>query len=144
MGNQILEKWKQLDKRYKIAFMSTFVIGLLVHMYMITNKFPNDDYSYNIYNDQFAWPLSLGRWFLSAATSISSYFALPWVNGLLAIFYVAIAAIFIIGILDLKNPIPIILCGGLLVAYPALTDSMGFLFTVDGYMIALVLAAMGV
>lgn len=144
MGNSIVKKWTALEKQYKIAFIGTFVIGLLTHMYMITNKFPNHDYPYNVYNDQFRWPLMLGRWFLKPATAISSYFILPWVIGVLAIAYVAAAAVFVVGILRLKNTVPVLLCGGLLITYPAFTDSMGFLFTTDGYMLALLLASAAV
>lgn len=144
MGNDILYKWEKIDKSYKIAFISTFVIGLLAHAYMFTNKFPNHDYPYNIYGGQFNWSVMLGRWFLEPATMISSYFLLPWINGVLSVFYVAIASAFIIGILKIRNVIPIILCSGLLVTYPAFADTAGFLFTADGYMVAMMLASAAV
>lgn len=144
MGNIFYKKWKALAQQYKVAFCGTFIIGLLTHMYMLTNKFPNHDYPYNVYGAQFNWPLMLGRWFLAPATVISSHFSLPWVNGLLALLYVSIAAAFIIAILQVKNTIPVLLCGGLLITYPAFTDTIGFLFTADGYMLALLFASVAV
>ena len=142
MGNELIKKWNQLNKQYKLAFIATFCIGLLTHMYMLTNKLPNHDYVYNIHGDQLSWPLSLGRWFLNVVTGISSYFSLPWVNGLLAILYLALASVFIIAVLELTRPVPILLCCGLLATYPALADTMGYMFTVDGYLFAMLLCSM--
>ncbi len=144
MGNWLVEKLKGLKRQYRLAFLSAFAVGLLTHMYMIVNKLPNHDYVYNIHSDQFRWPLSLGRWFLSIVTGISSYFSLPWVNGVLAVFYAAVAAALIVAVLEIKNPVPVVLCSGLLVTYPAFADTMGFLFTVDGFLFALLLASLGV
>lgn len=144
MGNGIIIRYRKLENNYKYAFFSTFIIGLLAHLYMFSNKFPNHDYPYNIYGDQFGWPLMLGRWFLEPATAVSSHFFLPWVIGLLSVLYVAVAAAFIIGILEIRNIIPIILCGGLLITYPAFADTVGFMFTADGYMMALLLSSAAV
>lgn len=144
MGNWLVEKWDKLQKQYKLAFFVTFCIGLIVHMYMFTNKLPNHDYVYNIHGDQFTWPLSLGRWFLNVPSSLSSYFSLPWVNGVLSLLYLAIAAGILISVLELQNRIPVLLCCALLVSYPALTDTIGYMFTVDGYMFGFLLSVLAV
>ncbi len=144
MGIWLTEKWNKLEKRYKLAFFATFCMGLLTHLYMLTNKLPNHDYVYNIHGDQLIWPLSLGRWFLNAVTSLSSYFSLPWVIGVLTILYLALAAVFVIAILDLYRPVPILLCCGLLATYPALADTLGYMFTADGYLFAMFLSALAV
>lgn len=144
MGNRLIEKWNKLERQYKLAFLAALLIGLFAHMYMIVNKLPNHDYVYNIHADQFAWPLSLGRWFLHITTGISSYFILPWVNGVLAILYASVSAAVIVAVLEIKNPVPVILCSGLLVTYPAFADTMGYLFTADGFLAAMLLASLGV
>lgn len=144
MGNRLIEKWNKLERQYKLAFLAAVLFGLFAHMYMIVNKLPNHDYVYNIHSDQFAWPLSLGRWFLHITTGISSYFILPWVNGVLAILYAAVSAALIVAVLELKNPVPVILCSGLLVTYPAFADTLGYLFTADGFLLAMFFASLGV
>lgn len=144
MGNRLIEKWNKLERQYKTAFYAALLIGLFAHMYMIVNKLPNHDYVYNVHTDQFTWPLSLGRWFVNITTGISSYFILPWVNGVLAILYAAISAALVVAVLEIKNPVPVILCSGLLVTYPSLADTMGYLFMVDGFLFAMLLAALGV
>lgn len=144
MGNHLTNRWNQLERRYKVAFIGTFIIGILTHMYMFTNKLPNHDYPYNIHGNQFVWPLTLGRWFLEPATVISSHFYLSWVNGLLSVVYIAVAAAFIISIFRIRNTVPILLCGGLLVTWPAFADTMGFMFLADGFMLSLLFTCIAV
>ncbi|MCM1537356.1 MAG: glucosyltransferase domain-containing protein [bacterium] len=144
MGNRWIEKWRKLERQYKIAFFAALLIGLFAHMYMIVNKLPNHDYIYNIHSDQFEWQLSLGRWFLHIVTGISSYFLLPWVNGVLALLYAAITAALIVAVLEIKNTIPVILCSGLLVTYPAFADTLGYMSIPDGFLFAMFLAVLGV
>ncbi|MCM1103119.1 MAG: glucosyltransferase domain-containing protein [Clostridium sp.] len=144
MGNRWIEKWKNLERQYKVAFFAALLIGLFTHMYMIVNKLPNHDYIYNIHSDQFEWPLSLGRWFLQIITGVSSYFILPWINGVLAILYASVSAALVVAVLEIKNSIPVILCSALLVTYPAFADTMGYMFTADGFLFALLLVSLGV
>ncbi len=144
MGNWLTEKWRKLEGRYKLAFFSALAAGLITHMYMIVNKLPNHDYVYNIHSDQFDWPLSLGRWFMHITTGLSSYFSLPWVNGLLAVLYASAAAALIVAVLEIRNPVPVILCSGLLMSYPAFADTMGYMFLADGFLLALMLSVLGV
>lgn len=144
MGNRLIEKWNQLERQYKLAFFAALLFGLFAHMYMIVNKLPDHDYVYNIHGDQFYWPLSLGRWFLHITTGVSSYFILPWVNGLLAILYASVSAAVIVAVLEIKNPVPVILCSGLLVTYPSFADTMGYMFLVDGFLFAMFLVSLGV
>ena len=40
-----------LDKNVKMAFLSTTIIGLLIHIYKFTNTLPNHDSVYNYYSD---------------------------------------------------------------------------------------------
>lgn len=144
MGNRIEELLKRIDKRYKIAFLSTFVIGMLTHMYAFTNQVQNHDYYSNVHIDQFWWPLSLGRCFLWPFTTISSFFSIPWVLGLLSMLYLSIALCVIISVFDIKRYTAIILCGTVFVTHPAITDLIGYLFTMDGYCVGILFACIGV
>ena len=84
---------KLKEEQYKIPFMSGLVIGLITHMFMIVNKFPNGDSMTNFYFDQNM--VTSGRWFLTIACGISSFYDLNFVNGLLAIIFLSISAVFI-------------------------------------------------
>ena len=86
MGNWIDGLWRsRIKKNWKIAFFSSCIMGLLVHMYKFTNSFPYFDTLYNYYSSQNL--VGSGRWLLSAACALTSYFDLPWLNGLAAVFF---------------------------------------------------------
>jgi len=143
MGEELLLFYKEKVKgEYKVAFISTFVISILIHVYKFVNTLPNHDSIYNYYSDQNL--LGSGRWALAQACLLSSYHDLPWINGFLSCIFLALTVVVIVAIFKLKNPILIGLIGGLLAASPAVTETFFYLFTADGYMIAMFLAALSV
>lgn len=142
MGHGLIERYKTIKPAYKIAFFSTILIGLLVHFYKFSNTLLNHDSLYNFYSDQNV--LGSGRWFLSIACGLSSYYDLPWINGFLSIFYIALTVVVIVALFRIENPIVIILISGLLVSFPGTTETFFFNFTADGFFMAMLLAAAGV
>lgn len=143
MGTNILELYKKRCKyEWKVAFISTFLIGLLTHIYKFTNTLLNHDSLYSFYHDQNI--VQSGRWFLSIACSISSYFDLPWVTGLLSVVFISLTTVVITEIFEIKNPVVIALSGGILVTFPAITTTFMFQFTADGYMLSMLLSAVAV
>ena len=144
MCSKLIEAWKtnKIKKEWKIAFFATFIIGLLVHMYKFTNYLPNYDAIRNFYDSQNI--IDSGRWLLSLACSFSSYYDLPWVDGILSLVFISLTMVVIVEIFKMKNPALIIIGGGILVSFPAITETFFFLYTADGYMIAMFLAAIAV
>ena len=143
MGSEILTFYrKNVKKSWKTAFVSAFMIGLLVHIYKFTNLLPNADALYNFYSNQNM--TASGRWFLSVACGISSYFDLPWVNGVLSLVFMGLTAAMVAEVFRMENPVVIALSSGLLVSFPAITATMSYEFTADGYMLAMALAAFSV
>jgi len=143
MSEKIVEFYRQkIKKSWKIAFVSTFITGLLVHIYKFTNTLPNHDSVMNYYADQNI--LGSGRWFLSIACGISSYFDLPWITGLFSIVFIALTAVVIVDLFNIDNPITITLTGAVLSVSPGITETLFFGFTADGYMVSMFLAALAV
>ena len=143
MGLDLLSILKsKVSQKQKIAFIGTFVVALLVHLYKFTNTMPNHDSLCNYYSDQNI--VGSGRWALSVACGFSSYFDLPWVNGLMSCFFLAMTAVVLVSLFKMENPVLIVLTGGLLAASPSTTETFFFLFTADGYMISMFLAALAV
>lgn len=118
------------------------MIGLLVHIFKFTNVLPNADALYNFYSSQNM--VASGRWLLAAACSLGSWFDFPWVNGMLSLFFMGLTAAVIMDVFTMKNPCLIILSSGLLVSFPAITATMSYEFTADGYMLSMLLAAVSV
>ena len=143
MGSEILAFYEnKVKKSWKTAFYSAFFIGLLVHIYKFTNLLPNADALYNFYSNQNM--TASGRWFLSIACGFSSYFDLPWVNGIMSLVFMGLTSAMVAEVFRMKNPVLILLCSGLLVSFPAITATMSYEFTADGYMLAMALAALSV
>lgn len=143
MGNELTEFYQdRIQKRWKTAFYSAFFLGLLIHIYKFTNLLPNHDGLYNFYSSQNM--VASGRWFLSIACCLGSFFDLPWANGVLCLVFMGLTAAVIADIFDMENPCLIVLSSGLLVSFPAITATMAYEFTADGYMIAMFLAALSV
>ncbi len=140
MGSELITFYRdKIRKNQKLAFGIAFIGFLLIHLYKITNTLYNHDAILNVYSNQ-DMTVS-GRWLLQYACGISSYFDLPWVNGLLCAFYLGITAALVVSLFDIENPIVIGLASFILVATPCTTETMFFGFTADGYLFALMLCA---
>ncbi len=131
-----------IKKEWRTAFFATLIIGLLVHMPMLLQDIPNHDGLDSMHFDQNM--ITSGRWFLTVACGISSYFTLPWLIGLLAILYLALTSVALVEFLEIKKASTIVLLSGLLVSFPALASTFAYVFTMDGYMMALLLAVLSV
>lgn len=140
---QALKKgWDKIKKEWKLAFFSAFVIGLLIHMPILLADIPNHDGLDSMYFDQNM--ITSGRWFLTVACGFSSYYNIPWVIGLLGLLYLSLAAAALTELLEVKKGWAIVAVSGLLTAFPALVSTFAYVFTLDGYMLALLLAVLAV
>lgn len=143
MGEGIVRFYREkVKKGWKISFLSALIFGFLVHTYKFTNYFPNHDGLFNFWSTQNM--VASGRWFLAPACALSSCFDLPWIIGIVSLIFMALTAVFLTEIFRMKNPVLIILSSGLLVSFPAVTETMFFEFTADGYMLAMLLGTIAV
>lgn len=124
-----------VKKEWVICFMAALFFGMLAHIYKLTNFLPNWDSLLNMYTDQNK--TNLGRCFLMYACSISSYYDLPWLNGILSLIYIAGSAVCIVELFEVKRKIPAALIGGLMVTFPTVTSTLAYNYTADGYFLAL-------
>ena len=133
------EVWNDLKanirKEWKTAFWTVFILGIIIHFPVMAGDFPNHDGLASMYFDQNM--ITSGRWFLMIACGISSYFALPWVIGLFSLFFLGLGAAALVEFLEIKSEPGVILISGLLVSFPALASTYAYIFTADGYMLAL-------
>ena len=129
----------KVKKQWIVTFVASMCIGLLTYGYFLTNRFLTYDSMWNIYSRQDM--ISSGRQFLTYVCRISSDYDLPFLNGLLAIFYLALTAIVLVEIFRVKSNIGAVLLSGLLVTFPSVISTFCYTFTVDGYMLALLMVA---
>ena len=138
--NRLFTDMKSKIKSHWItAFVTGMIIGLLTYGYFMSNHFLTYDSMWNLYSDQNM--ITSGRQFLQYACGISSYYDLPWLNGLLAVLYLSVTSVFVIEGFGIKSHINSALTAGIIVTFPSVISTFGYTFTVDGYMLAALLAA---
>ncbi len=128
--------------RYKTSFISGVFFFFLIHLFRLTNSMPNHDALSNFYSSQNT--IGSGRWFLSIACLPSSYFNLTWFIGVLCAFYIGLTCIFVVSIFNLHKKSSIIITGGLIASFPGICETLLFDFTADGYLLAMLFAAVAV
>ena len=141
--NESLKKiYSRISASDKIAFLSAFIGGLLIHMPAMLMDVPNHDGLSSMYFSQNM--ITSGRWFLAAVCAASSFYTVPWIIGLIGMLELAITAVLIKRIFEIENGITIFLISALLVAFPSLASTFAYVFTLDGYMAGLLLAVLSV
>ena len=127
----VRDVYLRISSRFKIAFLSAVLFGLIAHMYMFTNKLPNFDDLVNF--NTFGTTFRNGRWFLwivgAAAYHLEFVFSLPWMNGLLTLTQLAASAGLIADLLHLKGKLANMLLGAALVVFPSWTTTFFYMFT---------------
>ncbi len=132
----------KLKKTEKTAFISAIICGLFAYGFTLTHHFLTLDSMWNQYSDQNM--ISSGRQFLMFACKISSDYDLPWLNGILAIFYLAVNSALLIRLFKVKEQVVACLVAGFTVLFPSVTSTFAYTYTVDGYMLAVFLATISV
>ena len=133
---------KQVKKCDRIAFLSAFIIGVFTHIFMFNNYLLNHDGLFYQFSDNEL--TSSGRWFLFVPSALSGDMSVPWINGVLAIFALSLACVFIVRLLRIERPFWVVLTAAVIVTFPVLADTFAYMFVADAFMIALLLSVLGV
>lgn len=146
--SKISEKFARIEKHIKVCFFSALICGLLAHIYALTNHLYNYDELWHTPTG-FGTGLEVGRWALSITVWLQKVlfddcFTIPFINGGLTILLYAVAACFVVSVLNIKDELFAGIVGGLMTTFPALTSRMFFMFTTHYYAIGIAMAAAGV
>ena len=143
LPEQVFHTWKQkITKQDVYTFLTAVIVGFLTHMRVFVSDIPNHDGMSSLHFDQNM--ITSGRWFLRVACGISSDYTLPWVIGVLCVLYLALTAVILQRFFKVKYTFTAMLLAALLMAYPTLASNFAYMFTADGYMLALLLAVLAV
>ena len=126
----------------RAAFLGALILGFFCHMTVMTHNYLTYDSLWNLYSDQNM--ISSGRQFLQFFCAPTSYYNLPWINGVVALFFLALTAVIMVDLLGIKRKAVAFAAGGILATFPAITGTFSYSYTIDGYMIALFLAVLSV
>ncbi len=133
LNSKILPQWK-------FCFWAAIIVGLIAHGYKILNWLPNWDSLVFRYDSQNM--IGLGRWFLPVVCSFSSFYDLPFLNGVIAIVFHALSSVFICRILNVERKLTAVLIGAVIVTFPTVTSVLMYNYVADGYSIAFFLSTL--
>lgn len=141
MPEELFEKIKnKIPIQWKACFVSAMLVGLIAHLYKLTNWLPNWDSLVFRYDPQNM--VALGRWFLPVVCAPSSFYDLPWLAGLLALVFHALGAVCICHMFRIRQKITAILIGALIISFPTVTSVLMYNYVADGYAIAFFLSCL--
>lgn len=129
----------KIKPQWKWAFLACFISGILTFGYTMTNHFLSYDSLWNLISDQDM--ITSGRQFLTYVCGISTDYDLPWLNGVLAIFYMSVTAVLVVEGLGIKSKYLAGIAGMILVTFPSMASTFCYSYTIDGYMLGVLLAA---
>jgi len=128
--------------RNKTAVLSGVVFLALACLYRWTNLMFTHD-SLMIVRDDYEWQTSLGRFLNVVYLSLRREVMPPMIAGLFGGFFLIVAVILCIHILDIKRRSSVILCAGLLVTFETIAFvNAGFILSFEIDMLALLYASL--
>ena len=138
--NEIKEKVVIFFKDYKTMLLVTFVIGIIAHGFILTNKLPNHDDIQSIYSKGVTF--ELGRWGLELIKYVLPNYSMSWFNGIVMIISILLASSLIVKILGIRSKVKQCLIGAIMVTYSSVTSTLVYNFTAGAYGIAILLSVL--
>lgn len=127
------------NKKFRIYYFAAacvFVLFYVIHGFaMFNNILVNDSLKYPEYYSSEA-RIELGRWFLSPACALGSFYDLRAVNGFLSCVYLALTVCIIIKMFRVKKYSSVFLISLLSVSFCTVGAMMLWMYTADGYMMS--------
>lgn len=133
---------KSFSKEQKLSFKSSFVVGIIVHLFMLSNKIPNHDDVRQLYDSMNRF--RSGRWFLFFPSQISSDLSLPWLDGILGIIYISFSVMIIVELFQVKTNICIVAISAIMVTFPTIASTFTYMQVGDSYFFALLLTCIAI
>ncbi len=127
-----------IQPQWKVCFFAAIIVGLFAHFYKITNWLPNWDSLVFRYDSQNM--IALGRWFLPVVCSFSSFYDLPFFNGIVTIIFHALSTACICKILNVQKNVTAFIIGAVIVSFPTVTSVLMYNYVADGYSVAFLLS----
>jgi len=130
----------------QVVFLSALCIGVIVHSFMLFNKFSWHD---DIGIVTLGATVSSGRWGIQLFADIYKFFigdvtSMPVIEGILFFALVGCAGVFIGQMLNIKSTVGNIILGGVLVIFPAVTGMFGYMFHMIWYAFGIFFAVLAV
>lgn len=141
---------RQSLKKYRVQLQSIgiiFILGLIMHQYVMSNKFFNYFEMGNIMADMsYAQgdTLQLGRWFLPVASNLFTSYSIPSVNGVLLIGYLSLTSLILCELCGIKSLLGRVLSGLAILSFPGMASAFSYGVNSDAIGLGILLAVAAV
>lgn len=139
--------WNNLEVQVKVAFLCTILWGIIGHGSAMFNKFSvHDDVAFT---HSVGLTVTLGRWMLELVSrfeqlvTASQHYSMPLVNGMVTIVCIAVTVSILVALFRIRSVALSIAIGGILVVNPAVTSTLGYMFTAPYYAVSLLMTVWG-
>lgn len=126
----------------RLPLSAATVFGFLAHGFAFTNKLINHDEANSLFSK--GGTVALGRWGLALMDSIFPNVSMPWIYGIITIFLLAVSVCLLVHLIPLRSRWAQVLAAGLVMTFPSLTGTFGYMFTSSSYGAAFFLAVLAV
>lgn len=143
--DEVLDKFlKWFDNKKKMAFLITIIVGIITHITMITEMIMSQDGLWNSisYSRAGLWETTLGRWGIELITRVTSFIAIPSITTIFNIILMAITAVFLVDVFNLKSKISIFFTSIALVLTPTFTVTLLYVYTSFAYCANMLIATL--
>ena len=106
LENEMICKMKKFAIEYKQVFFVTLFIGIIIHLFVLTNKLLNWDEIGFLFSKGNSY--ILGRWLLDSTRYIFPNISLPAFNGMISLILLSVISVFIVDILEIKSKLNVI------------------------------------
>ncbi|WP_026498424.1 glucosyltransferase domain-containing protein [Butyrivibrio sp. WCD2001] len=134
--------WEKLPITHRFCFFISFITGLLVHFFMISNKITNLD-------DIVCVPgvgggKVLGRWLQDPIHDIFSPWSAPALNGIMAIIFLSAAACVIVSVLKIESITGAVLVGVMMMTLPSTASNMYYMYLAPIFALSILASVLNV
>ena len=120
----IKKQFSRLSRQSLYGGLSAFVVGLITHIFILTNEFANHDDIRVLWNDEFF--LSSTRWLQSICSPLVSLWGSGLLAGLFTLIILAISAILLVDTFDIKSYTMSCVVGAMMSASPIVACFMSY------------------
>lgn len=143
MKREIIEREKQ---PFIFCLIITFILGLFAHAYAFLNSNFSHDCLNAFYSNssEIAWKIELGRFFVPVYQMFTKgKFTLPWLIGILSLFYVSVAVYIVKKLFDIRSNVLVAFIAGILVTNVTfISQTATYIHELDCNMFAMLLAVL--
>jgi hypothetical protein len=110
--------WNRVAIQERLGFMFTFFGGILVNLFMFTNKTGNHDDIINEFSYNDGFDISSGRWMWIPLRKLATYYDMPMVKGMLACLLLALSVAMLIHVVSIRENVFVLAISLLFASFP--------------------------